>query len=377
MYTVCLYCSRDLGRNELVERFPIGRRLAFDPARGRLWVVCPSCLRWCLTPLDERWEAIEACEKLSSAARVRASTSEISLVRLPEGLELVRIGAPPRPEMAAWRYGREFSARRRKTLVASGIAGGVTAAAAAGALVSGSLTGVLGLVLLFPPVLHLAGLAGVAVRAAADSARVIKVAHEGKTLRLYAADMRETHLCTAADELGWGLRMKHSYGRLTLSGDEALRVTARLLARANGSGASRGLIAESTARLMDAVSPDALVRASAVYSAALAEEHTALVRRNVALMDNGLFGGTQKMDETRNPGSLVLLAPPTRLALEMALHEHSEAMAIEGDLAPLIAAWREAEEIAGIADTLLVPTAIDAKLDALRSPKADPPRQRG
>ena len=42
----------------------------------------------------------------------------------------------------------------------------------------------------------------------------------------------------------------------------------------------------------------------------------------------------------------------------MALHESSEQKAIEGDLAELEAAWREAEEIAGIADDLLLPPGV-------------------
>jgi len=46
------------------------------------------------------------------------------------------------------------------------------------------------------------------------------------------------------------------------------------------------------------------------------------------------------------------LARPESLALEMALHEETERRALQGELAALEAAWREAEEIAGIADAL-------------------------
>ncbi|MDQ3950778.1 MAG: hypothetical protein M3282_10575, partial [Gemmatimonadota bacterium] len=113
MYHTCLFCHGDLGANEAVERFPVGRRLAFDAAKGRLWVVCPSCARWNLTPLEERWEAIEACERLYRGTRLRASTDNVGLARLREGLELVRIGSPLRPEFAAWRYGAKFGRRRR------------------------------------------------------------------------------------------------------------------------------------------------------------------------------------------------------------------------------------------------------------------------
>ena len=54
---------------------------------------------------------------------------------------------------------------------------------------------------------------------------------------------------------------------------------------------------------------------------------------------------------------------PTRLALEMALHEEQERRALEGELAQLEQAWREAEEIAAIADNLLLPEHTDEFLD--------------
>ena len=74
MYTTCLFCEAGLGRNERVEGMPVGRRLAFDAEKGRLWVVCQRCTRWNLTPLDERWEALEECERLFRSTRVRVST---------------------------------------------------------------------------------------------------------------------------------------------------------------------------------------------------------------------------------------------------------------------------------------------------------------
>ncbi|WP_419165580.1 hypothetical protein [Candidatus Palauibacter sp.] len=114
MYKTCLFCNRSLRSNEVVEAFPVGRRLAFDSAKGRLWVVCRHCQRWNLTPLEERWEAIETCEKLFRRTRVRTSSDNIGLARHPEGLELVRIGEPLRPEFAAWRYGDQFGRRRRR-----------------------------------------------------------------------------------------------------------------------------------------------------------------------------------------------------------------------------------------------------------------------
>lgn len=46
---------------------------------------------------------------------------------------------------------------------------------------------------------------------------------------------------------------------------------------------------------------------------------------------------------------------PTRLALEMAVHEEDERRALEGELWRLEQAWRDAEEIAAISDNLLLP----------------------
>src|SRR5215217_2141716 len=138
MYSTCIFCHANLGSNESVEQFPIGRRLAFDASRGRLWVVCRKCERWNLSPLEERWEAIEECERLFSETRLRVSTDNIGMARARDGLDLVRIGSPQRPEMAAWRYGDQFGRRRRHLLWS-----GAGIAAAAGIVILGPVTGVL------------------------------------------------------------------------------------------------------------------------------------------------------------------------------------------------------------------------------------------
>src|SRR3954465_15317815 len=100
MYTACLFCHSDLGANRFLKTFPVGRQIAFDPRQGRLWVVCPSCARWNLTPLDERWEAIDAAEELFRGSRRRTSTDNIGMARLWGGFDLVRIGPALLPEIA-------------------------------------------------------------------------------------------------------------------------------------------------------------------------------------------------------------------------------------------------------------------------------------
>ena len=57
---------------------------------------------------------------------------------------------------------------------------------------------------------------------------------------------------------------------------------------------------------------------------------------------------------------------PTKLALEMALHEEQERRALEGELQVLEQAWREAEEIAEISDRLLLPEGADEFIERHR-----------
>src|ERR687883_176666 len=137
MYATCLFCNRPLGSNESIEHFPVGKRLAFDAAKGRLWVVCPACERWNLTPLEERWEAIEEAERLYSVTRLRASTDQIGMARLRDGTELVRIGEPLRPEFAAWRYGDQFGRRRKRQMLYASAALGAIGAVVVGGAVAG------------------------------------------------------------------------------------------------------------------------------------------------------------------------------------------------------------------------------------------------
>lgn len=56
-----------------------------------------------------------------------------------------------------------------------------------------------------------------------------------------------------------------------------------------------------------------------------------------------------------------------RLALEMLLHEDLERRSLDGELWRLERAWQSAEEIAAIADGLLVSDDIETKIKALAS----------
>jgi hypothetical protein len=66
------------------------------------------------------------------------------------------------------------------------------------------------------------------------------------------------------------------------------------------------------------------------------------------------------------------LTPVQRLAFEMALHEEAERRAMEGELAELERAWREAEEIAAISDDLLLPAGVEQKLERIHQTSLEP-----
>lgn len=76
----------------------------------------------------------------------------------------------------------------------------------------------------------------------------------------------------------------------------------------------------------------------------------------------------------RESGYVTDMFKPTRLALEMALHEEQERRAMAGELWLLERAWREAEEIAAISDKLLLPESVRRFMEEERR-TADEPDQ--
>lgn len=108
----CLSCYTPFEPNQTLEGFPAGRRVAFDPARGRLWAICPACSRWSLAPFETRWETLESLERLTRGpARLLKRGEQISLFESGD-LEIVRIGRADLREESWWRYGSAFLSRR-------------------------------------------------------------------------------------------------------------------------------------------------------------------------------------------------------------------------------------------------------------------------
>ncbi len=348
MYATCLFCHSRLGANQAIEEFPVGRRLAFDARQGRLWVVCPSCGRWNLSPLDERWDAIESCERRFRATSTRVTTDQIGLARLPEGCDLIRIGAPLRPEFAAWRYGDRFLRRRARARVSVAV-GAVTAAAGAIAfapvVVPALAMGALSVVIL-PGVTTIAGVApmigAIALRDYLTYDRVVgRLSRRNDaggrrpqvvTIRAKHADAAELQV-RSGDPPGVSLDVPHDDGWVHFEGLEAMQAASALLAGANRFGAAE-------AQVQDAVKRVEELGDAATYLRAASSLGGARSSRMFSLLNVWRGLGAMRLSSTE------------RLALEMSLHEESERRALEGELALLEEAWRDAEEIARVADAL-------------------------
>ena len=326
VFSTCCFCDAPLGANDAIEHFPVGRRLAFDGERGRLWAVCPRCGRWNLAPIEERWEALEACERAYRSATKRVSTDNIALARLKDGTDLVRIGRPLLPEYAAWRYGDVIATRHRhfrQTRIGS---------------VSSQLAGLgaLGAVLAFG--LHPA-----------------------------------TYFVPMTVALGWEVSRDRRARPALATSLPARRALARRLARHPGrsrfargaDGAWQIEVTPSTWKLMREPGAPAAVIAGAEARAVFPPLLVALApwggaRRDIeaavevverapdleTVFDR--FVESRQPHGTRANGAVDTAA--AQFAFEMALSEDDERRALAGDLGTLYARWQEAERVARIAD---------------------------
>lgn len=121
LFTHCLLCRTPFPEGTLVEHLPVGRRVAYDPERGRLWTICEGCGGWTLAPIEARWEALVELERLvTGKGRVSLAgrTANISLFRRGSS-EIVRIGGSSLEEEAFWRYGAPAARRHGKLLHAT------------------------------------------------------------------------------------------------------------------------------------------------------------------------------------------------------------------------------------------------------------------
>lgn len=334
MFNRCVFCHVQLPTNETVERFPRGRRIAFDPGRGRLWAVCPSCRRWNLAPIEERWEALEDLEKVvRDRGRLLSQTDNIALIRAGE-IDVVRVGRDTRlVEEAWWRYGRELKERRSRSKKHSYIE--------VGAMVALSLATGGGFWMfsgdLLNQFMRWRQFGSTVWRGALECPRCGSLMTELKfkeTKRIVLAD--------AEDSLALEMvcnRCPRMPNRARLEGVAAQHVLRRMLAWQHYSGASEKRVREATAVIEEAGSAERLARRIG---------ETSMQLHRLAKKENRT----------------------NAIALEIALNDDTERRLLELELEALEARWREEEELASIVDGELTPVSGLERIRRLINPEA-------
>lgn len=324
MFTSCAFCSGALGGDGGASGLGVGHRFAYDGWKSRAWVICQRCARWNLTPFDERLDVIAALDRMAAAGRVAATSDQVALVRLG-AYDIVRVGQPPRPEMATWRYGERIKARQREKMkvvvpiaiavvglsVAVNIAAGGSMGAFMGqipGLANGIYTGIVGnrKVAIEPPICSRCG-------------RVMV--------------LRSKHVKEA--------RLQHTTG--------AALALLLICPRCKGEGA-----------LLEGSDAETALRSGLTY---LNLRHSARLKKKAseAALQVDAYGGPEAF-LTRQALREVKVATykgAEALALEMAVDEQAEVRELERQ-------WHDAEEIADIADNLLVDPVIEDELRRLK-----------
>jgi len=327
MFQRCLVCHSPFPPNESLEHFPLGVRVAYDPAKGRLWAICKECKRWSLAPIEERWEALEELEKLvRDRGRLLSQTENIALLRA-ERLEIVRVGRANLAEQSWWRYGTELAKRRKnyKTLSTAGAIG--AGAAIWGGMATGGLTFLAAWVLwdklpgTIPDAARWLRFGGDVWRGRVRCPKCGYVFHRvpyrrrGNLILRHSGEMEPAALAYRCPRC-----QDHREGGLHLDGRDAEHALRRVLAYHHFEGASERTVSSATRLIQEAGSPSDLTRI--------------LLKDGKRLGDLGRTGG---------------------IALEIAANESSEQRLLELELNELEAHWELEEELASIIDGELTP----------------------
>lgn len=349
MYTQCVSCDRDLGRNAEVPGFAVGRRIAFDRETGRLWVVCPHCEEWNLAHLETRWEAVEACERLVDEAEARVTGGAMGFARTRGGLQLLRVGGFGRDEIANWRYGRIIARRRRWALVAMGlVAASVAALSIWAALISRSeaigvwCVGVLGYSAWWQ-------------YQRAPSAVILGRTSGGRRFLAWGARLESVRLNVESSHDEPELFVPGLWRDGVYRGRDALEVLARLLARRSWSALGEADVHDAVERVDRAERhvpppPPRRRRKKAVTRAPLTSPPPPPA-------------AWQRLAREASGGFVMSnLAIAEQLALEMAIREELERRDMEREAAASRGEWTAADEVGRISDDLLLPERIWAWL---------------
>lgn len=320
MLRSCLFCERPFTDVEAFAGFACGRGIAYDPARGRLWAICDHCHHWNLWPIESRAETLEALERLArDHGHLLARTANVSLLAAGRFL-LLRVGRTDLAEEAWWRYGRELRHRR-----ASFNSRGSRLSAYSFAAIASMSESI--------------GLTDTGIRIAWDDTPVADVLRWRRFSwaawhgRVRCPSCTSVLLAVRFDLSWWLHPIRGADGRLAvgvpcdrcdpwtpdkvypIEGDDAEQLLRRVLAYQQISGASDTVLDDAVRELRRAGSASAFL---------------------------------SRLPDRRS--SLWRLGRPGRLALEMAINERAERIALDADVRALEARWAEEEEIARIVD---------------------------
>jgi hypothetical protein len=327
VYATCAFCSGALGGNGGASGLGVGKRFAYDGWKSRAWVICQRCGRWNLTPYDTRLDAIAAMERMAAAGRLAATTDQVALLRAGP-YDVVRVGKPPRIEMAGWRYGERLKARQREKLkvVIPVTAAAVGIMVVANVAVGGSFGAIAWQLNNFsqlgdwmyrgmvgnrklpiePPICGKCGSIMVLRAKHVQHARLSHTTHQDLALLLR---------CPRCEQVG-----------ALLEGSDAEQALRHGLTYVNLKKGRR-------------------IRRKAEEAASYVERH----------------GGPEALlvNAARHELAVSTLRGAEGLAMEMAVDERAEVRDLERE-------WRRAEEIAEIADNLLVPPTVEEQLRQLK-----------
>jgi hypothetical protein len=193
----------------------------------------------------------------------------------------------------------------------------------------------------------------------------------GSPIVVRYAHLGDAELVRPEKDAPWQLKLQHDTGVATLAEAPALRIAGKMLATLNFGVASQSEVQHAIAKLDEAGDPEGYFTRVASLAmrtswgrypdaeAAQAEDPKGSFSERLALqLANRSFwgrGGTGSDEKT----PLFRLPAVDRLALEMAANEDIERRALMGELESLHAAWKDAEEIARIADEMFADDVLD------------------
>lgn len=342
MYPTCIGCGRGLGSNSIISTCRLGKRIAFDAERGRLWVICGHCDRWNLVPIEERWEAIEECQSLTNASSAAGEGAGVTAYRLSRNLTLFRVGTCDTIKLAQWRYAPLV--RRRMRLhglseIIEQVSGRILAlfGGSLGYAISGwsgLILGVLAIGIAYGLLSRLEGRRIVAFgRKDGTTPTPIRIRHLASTQIFADSEWPFFLVDVLSDD-----------GPITLRGDRALFVAYLELVRAREDGTA----------------DDLRSALESLETFETSEDFIQHLTRRIA-RDHQRFAETERPEAQFDfSGILQRLPTRSRLGLEISLTDLIERSVSSSRLTALRSRWLEADELATIADDLLLPHWIGA-----------------